>query len=132
MSRSSKRVLVVGLDGYDPQLAARFMADGGLPHLQALTAHSAVVPLEHGAARRTGLAWEHFASGMNPEAAGRYSAVDFNAQSYRCNQRGTHLTPFTTALGDAAVIFDAPYFDLARSGGGRGLVQLGSPRPRRR
>ena len=125
----SKRVLLLGLDGYDPELAERYMAQGELPALRQLKSSSAEVALEHGPAKRTGLAWEHFATGLDPEAADRFSAVHFDAERYTCVQRGTRLTPFTKAYGADAVVFDAPYFDLSRTRGTRGLVAWGAHDP---
>ena len=130
MSRPQQRLLIIGLDGYDPAFAERLMNKGQLPAIERLMQTSAVVPLEHGAARRTGLAWEHFATGLTPADANRYSAVDFNPQTYTCSQRGTTLPPFVTHLGDTGVVvFDAPYFNLPDVKNANGLVAWGAHDP---
>lgn len=71
-----QRLLVIGLDGYDPQIGEQLMGEGELPELARLKQCSAVLPLDHGGAKRTGLAWEHFATGLAPTDCDRYSAVD--------------------------------------------------------
>src|SRR6476469_10496748 len=56
-----RRVLAIGLDGFDVGFADRLIASGDLPTLSALRDRSARFLLDHGAAARTGLAWEHLA-----------------------------------------------------------------------
>ena len=67
----ARRAMVLGLDGLEPTLAERLMAAGEMPALAALSRLSARFRLDHGPAQRTGLAWEHVASGLSPEAGGR-------------------------------------------------------------
>jgi predicted AlkP superfamily phosphohydrolase/phosphomutase len=125
----ARRVLMVGLDGYDPALGGRLMAEGELPALKALMARSARFDLEHGAARRTGLAWEHVSSGRSPEAAQRSAPVHFDRNAYTVRQEPTSLLPFPAALSARTVVFDAPYFDLLRAPRVRGLVGWGAHDP---
>ena len=120
------RVLVIGLDGYEPSVAARLMAAGRMPHLRALAAEAAAVALDHGEAKRTGLAWEHVSLGRAPEAYRRHAAVRLEAESYRPVQFGSQHRPFLADLDLSAVIFDAPYFDLVAAPNCRGLVSWGA------
>ena len=134
MSNPLQRLLIIGLDGYDPEFAELLISRGQLPAIKRLMRTSALVPLEHGAARRTGLAWEHFATGLTPADANRYSAVDFNPQTYACSQRGTNLPPFITHLDthlddNGVVVFDAPYFNLSAVKNANGLVAWGAHDP---
>ena len=67
---------VAYLDGFDIKLADDFMAAGvALPTLAERRSGDARILLDHGAATRTGLAWEHFWSGLSPERAARNSPV---------------------------------------------------------
>jgi predicted AlkP superfamily phosphohydrolase/phosphomutase len=125
----SQPLLVLGLDGYDPVLGGQLMVSGDLPNLQRLALASAEVSLEHGDAKRTGLAWEHFATGLSPTDAGRFSAVEFDVNNYQCLQTGTFLAPFTNTLNQRTVVFDAPYFDISRSPNTDGLVGWGAHDP---
>ncbi|HEY3731497.1 MAG TPA: hypothetical protein VGL28_09610 [Steroidobacteraceae bacterium] len=100
-----------------------------MPALRALSERSARFWLDHGPARRTGLAGEHIATGLSPSAAGRWAAVHFDPSTYAVRQEGTGLAPFTDALGRRAVVFDPTYFDLARAPRTRGIVAWGAHDP---
>jgi len=126
---TNKRILAIGLDGYEQSLGERFMTEGELPHLRSLGDRSARFLLDHGAATRTGLAWEHASTGMSPKAAGRASAVDFDTQTYEVWHSGTSQTPFPAHLNARTVVFDPPYFDLAKAPKVHGLVNWGAHDP---
>ena len=64
------RTLAIGLDGYDPALADEMIRAGHMPRIAALRESCARFDLEHGDAKRTGLAWEHVSCGRRPEAYG--------------------------------------------------------------
>ena len=125
----SRRLLVIGLDGFEPSLAKPLLQAGRLPALRHLIEQSACVHLDHGSAKRTGLAWEHFATGQSPETAKRWSAVDLDPKRYRCKQMPTRLLPFAHDLNVETVVLDPPYFDLSRSTRVRGLVSWGAHDP---
>lgn len=124
-----RRVLAIGLDGYETSLGDRLMDAGELPHLEALRKRSARYLLDHGAATRTGLAWEHASTGLSPEHAHRASAIEFDAVSYDVWHAGTSLTPFPAHLSARTVVFDPPYFDLGRAPSVRGVVNWGAHDP---
>lgn len=128
MARRS-RVLVVGLDGYEATLGNRLMAEGLLPNLAALRQRSACFLLDHGSAKRTGLAWEHVSSGLAPDDGHRWAAVHFDATTYAVRQRPTTFRPFVTELTARTVVFDFPYFDLAQAPTARGAVSWGAHDP---
>lgn len=123
------RVLAIGLDGHESRISHRMIQAGKLPNIARLNESSAVFELDHGAAKRTGLAWEHFASGLAPQGAGRFSAVDFNRHSYNIRQHGARFEPFTEKLPCETVVFDAPYFDLNRCASAKGVVNWGAHDP---
>jgi predicted AlkP superfamily phosphohydrolase/phosphomutase len=124
-----KRVLAIGLDGHEQSLGERFMSEGELPNLKALRDRSARFLLDHGAATRTGLAWEHASSGRSPEHADRWSAVDFDTQTYQVWHEGASLLPFASTLKARTVVFDPPYFDLRLAPAVRGVVNWGAHDP---
>ncbi len=127
---SRPRVLMLGFDGFELSIAEPMMAAGRLPALSKLHASSAFLRLDHGSAKRTGLAWEHVASGLHPDDAKRWAAVDFDASNYAVWQQPTALTPFPAALdATRTVMFDAPYFDLGAAPGVQGLVAWGAHDP---
>jgi predicted AlkP superfamily phosphohydrolase/phosphomutase len=123
------RLMMIGLDGFDPVLAERMMAEGRLPALARLRAGGAQVRLDHGPAKRTGLAWEHIATGLAPEDAKRWAAVQFDPAGYGVRQRPTWMKPFAAGLGRRSVVFDPPYFNLAAAPDALGLVSWGAHDP---
>ncbi len=123
------RLLLIVLDGHEQSLAEELMRAGDLPAMAALRARSRRWPLDHGAARRTGLAGEHIATGLDPDAARRWSAIHFDSARYRVEQVRTAHAPFTAGLDIRTTVFDAPYFDLSRAGEAVGLVAWGAHDP---
>ncbi len=124
-----RRVLALGLDGFEISYAERLMSRGELPVLEALRDRSARVLLDQGSAQRTGLGWEHFWSGLSPEETHRASPVEFDPASYSVWQQGARFTPFFAPLGVDVVVFDAPYADLALAPEVKGLVAWGAHDP---
>jgi predicted AlkP superfamily phosphohydrolase/phosphomutase len=123
------RVLVIGLDGYEATIGDDLMAQGLLPNLRRLRERSACFLLDHGKAKRTGLAWEHVSTGLAPEDSGRWAAVDFDPDTYQTWQMPTAARPFPADLPVRTVVFDTPYFDLAQAPGVRGAVSWGAHDP---
>jgi predicted AlkP superfamily phosphohydrolase/phosphomutase len=123
------RVLVIGLDGLEPTLAERLMDAGEMPALAELRRRSARFRLDHGPAQRTGLAWEHVASGLSPDEGRRWAAVEFDPATYRAWQEGARFTPWWDRLEKRVVVFDAPYVDLRRAPKTRGIVGWGAHDP---
>lgn len=95
---TNRRLLVIGLDGLELSYAEKLMDAGELPVLDKLRKRSATFLLEHGSAQRTGLAWEHVASGLSPQDGQRWSAVEFNPKTYEIWQEGARFT-FYSCLG---------------------------------
>ena len=69
-----RRVVVLGLDGLDPQLAARGMDAGELPHLARLRDTGAFRPLATTTPPISPVAWSGFATGAD---ASRHNIFDF-------------------------------------------------------
>ena len=123
------KLLVIGLDGYEARIADTLMSRGRMPNLARLKSCSARVSLDHGKQKFSGLSWEHFATGMAPELSRRWSAVAFDPLTYRVLQKSTTLDPFLAHLSAKAVVFDAPYFDMAKATQVHGIVNWGTHDP---
>lgn len=123
------RVVAIGLDGMEIRHAERLMDEGRMPALAALRARGETARLDHGPAGRTGLAWEHFASGLDPEAAERASAVEFDPATYEVWQEGARYRPVWEDLGIRTVVFDPPYVDLDLAPHTAGVVGWGAHDP---
>jgi predicted AlkP superfamily phosphohydrolase/phosphomutase len=126
---SQHDVLAIGLDGFDIGFGGPLIDSGELPALAALRDRSRRFLLDHGAAARTGLAWEHFATGMTPERARRSSMVELVDDEYDTAQRGTRFAPFFSLFDARVVVFDSPYTDISRAPGARGVVGWGGHDP---
>jgi len=126
---TGQRVIMIGLDGFELSVAERMIEQGRLPVIDKLRQKSARFLLDHGPAKRTGLAWEHVSSGLSPEDARRWSAIDFDPQTYSVRQLPATTTPFAAPLGRRCVVFDAPYFDLAKAPEVRGITNWGAHDP---
>jgi predicted AlkP superfamily phosphohydrolase/phosphomutase len=119
---SQHRVLAIGLDGFDIGFGSSLIDSGQLPTIAALRDQSRRFLLDHGAAARTGLAWEHFASGMTPESARRASMVELVDGEYDTAQCGTRFAPFFSSIDARVVVFDSPYTDISRAPRAQGAV----------
>ena len=129
MTSTAKRLLVLGLDGFDPEIGRSLMLAGKLPHLARLHGAAHRFHIDPGMEKYTGLVWEQFCSAFTPEQSSRWSANIIDTQRYLTYQPNTRLMPFTERLKARTLVFDVPHFDLARSVGARGLVAWGSHDP---
>ncbi len=75
-----KRVVVVGFDGMDPELADRFMNEGKLPHFAMLRSKGTFQPLRTTFPAISPVAWSTFQTGVNP---GKHNIYDFLARDLR-------------------------------------------------
>ncbi|MDA9981892.1 alkaline phosphatase family protein [Gammaproteobacteria bacterium] len=123
------RTFLIGLDGYEVSFADKMMNQGELPSLKSIKENSARFLLEHGSAKRTGLAFEHISSGLSPNAGNRWSAIYFDKDNYRAWQEDVRFEPFTKHLSAKAVVFDTPYFDIEKDSRVRGIVAWGAHDP---
>jgi len=124
-----RRVLVIGLDGFDLGLAKQFLREGALPNFARLYSQGARFELDDGRDKFSGLAWEHFSSGQAPRDGGRWSAVTFDRSTYAVTQERTLAKPFLADLGAETVVFDLPYCDLSRAPRVRGVTSWGAHDP---
>jgi predicted AlkP superfamily phosphohydrolase/phosphomutase len=77
-----RRCIVLGLDGQDPELTDRFMAEGLLPNFQRLQRAGCYRRLRTTLPAESPVAWSSFQTGCNP---GRHRVFDFlvpNRKSY--------------------------------------------------
>ncbi|HTF88184.1 MAG TPA: alkaline phosphatase family protein [Planctomycetota bacterium] len=102
-----KRIVVLGLDGFDPGLAQRFMAEGRMPNLKKLAEEGVFSPLETACPSISPVAWSTYATGVD---ASRHNIYDFLTRdpcSYMpvLSSSETHSLPRTLNLGFAKVPF---------------------------
>jgi len=72
-----RRCIILGIDGMDPTLAARFMREGRLPNFAKLAASGHFSPLRTSMPPQSPVAWSNFISGAGP---GTHGIFDFIAR----------------------------------------------------
>jgi predicted AlkP superfamily phosphohydrolase/phosphomutase len=72
-----KRVVIVGFDGMDPELANRFMNDGLMPNMARMRECGTFRPLRTTCPAISPVAWSTFQTGVNP---GKHNIYDFLAR----------------------------------------------------
>lgn len=70
----AKRVVVLGLDGFDPGLARRFTAEGRMPNFQRLAQEGCFHELQTSCPSISPVAWSSYATGVD---ASRHNIYDF-------------------------------------------------------
>jgi predicted AlkP superfamily phosphohydrolase/phosphomutase len=89
-----RRVVVVGLDGQDPELTDRFLAEGLLPNFARLAEAGCYVRLDTSLPAESPVAWSSFQTGCNP---GKHKIFDFLVPN-----RKSHLPELCSAKVRAA------------------------------
>jgi predicted AlkP superfamily phosphohydrolase/phosphomutase len=79
-SARAKRVVIIGLDGLEPSLTERYMAEGVLPNLSALKAEGSFARLGTTLPALSPVAWSSFQTGVNP---GAHNIFDFLTRDKR-------------------------------------------------
>jgi predicted AlkP superfamily phosphohydrolase/phosphomutase len=77
-----QRAIIIGLDGLDPDLAERFMAEGRLPALSKLAAKGTFRKLGTTFPSMSPVAWSSFATGVNPGKHGIYDFLTRDPKTY--------------------------------------------------
>ncbi len=102
-----KRLVVIGLDGFDPGLARRFMAEGRMPNFKRLAESGVFSDLQTAYPSISPVAWSSFATGVD---ASRHNIYDFLTRD-PCNYLPTlsstdiRTLPRSLNLGFAKVPF---------------------------
>ena len=94
-----RRVIVLGLDGQDPELTERLMDEGVLPHFARLRAEGAFRRLRTTLPAESPVAWASFQTGCNP---GKHRIFDFltpNRRSLRPELCSARVSPAPRTLG---------------------------------
>ena len=73
--RTGQKVIVLGIDGFDHQLASELLAAGRLPNLAALAARGGFSPLATSTPPLSPVAWSTFITGMDPGGHGIFDFI---------------------------------------------------------
>jgi predicted AlkP superfamily phosphohydrolase/phosphomutase len=101
-SHTDRRLIILGIDGMDPQLLHRFMREGKMPNFAKLEAQGDFRPLTTSIPPQSPVAWSNLITGMN---AGGHGIFDF-----------IHRDPKTLSL----------YFSASKVEGPKHSIHLGN------
>jgi len=111
-----KRVVIVGLDGLDPEIAENYMKANKLPNLSKLKAQGGFYRLKTTTPSISPVAWSSFATGVNP---GRHNIFDFlarNKRSYLPELSSVHIgqVKHSLSIGKFVLPIGKPNIQLLR------------------
>src|SRR5438105_3794478 len=82
MTPACSKVIVVGLDGFEPRFVDRLLTAGALPNLARLRAAGGYMRLRTTSPALTPTAWSTFATGRNPGGHGIFDFVHRDPETY--------------------------------------------------
>jgi predicted AlkP superfamily phosphohydrolase/phosphomutase len=100
-----KRLVILGLDGLDPELASRWIAEGKLPNLARLQEQGGFERLRTTAPPISPVAWSSFQTGVNP---GKHAIFDFLARD---------VNTYAARLSSAEIRPGRHWFERAKARG---------------
>ena len=86
-----RRLVVLGFDGQDPKLTARFMEQGLLPHFEKLAASGGFHPLRTTYASVSPVAWSSYSTGCEPAKHNIFDFLDRDRKTYLPLLSSAHL-----------------------------------------
>lgn len=106
------KMLIIGLDAADFDLARRFMADGDLPRLSAMGAAGCFSRLRSSIPPQTAPAWTSITTGVNPGKHGIYYFYNFSTSPITIVNSTNTSTPriwdYVGMLGGSSVVVNVP------------------------
>ncbi len=121
---TGKKVIVIGIDGMDPQLCETMMKDGQLPHLARLREVGGFSPLGTSIPPQSPVAWANFITGAGPGAHGIfdfihrhpheqcskpfYAAAETVGDKTQLRRQGVPFWDYLDAAGVPTTFYDLP------------------------
>jgi predicted AlkP superfamily phosphohydrolase/phosphomutase len=100
-----KKVIVIGLDGFEPKLVEPMLNKGELPNLARLKKQGGFSRIQTTYPAQTPVAWSTFATGMNPGGHGIFDFIRRDPKTYlpdlsmnRHEQKHSYLPPKAVSL----------------------------------
>ncbi len=81
-SSSNQKVIILGIDGMDPKLLKKFVAEGIMPNFKKLMENEYFSPLGTTIPPQSPVAWASFITGMNPGKHGIFDFVHRDATTF--------------------------------------------------
>lgn len=87
------RVIILGFDGMDPELAEKFMAEGKLPNLSRLKKEGTFSRLQTTTPAISPVAWSSFMTGVNPSKHNIFDFLSRNPKTYLPDLSSARIGP---------------------------------------
>src|SRR5262249_25633431 len=104
-NRKMKKVIVIGLDGFEPKIVEPMLNKGELPNLARLRDKGGFSRIQTTYPAQTPVAWSTFATGMNPGGHGIFDFIRRDPKTYlpdlsmnRHEQKHAYLPPKAVSL----------------------------------
>jgi predicted AlkP superfamily phosphohydrolase/phosphomutase len=113
-----KRVIVLGLDGLDPGVIARLLAQDKLPNMRRLAGPRGPVPLTSSVPPQSPVAWATFITGTDPGCHGIYDFLHRDPATYALHSGCAQTAPprLTVPVGRWRLPLTGPQVALQRNG----------------
>ncbi len=94
----ARRVIVVGLDGFDPKLTSKYMREGRLPNFTKLREKGCYKVLETTCPPISPVAWSTFQTGVNPGSHNIYDFLTRDEKTYLPVLSSSSISPVRKKL----------------------------------
>jgi len=117
-SRLTSKVIVLGIDGMDPLLLKRFIAEGDMPAFRRLMASGYFGNLQTTTPPQSPVAWSSFITGTNPGGHGIFDFIHRDAKSFSpyLSTARSYGPKKTLPLGAWSIPLQGGHVDLMRRG----------------
>jgi predicted AlkP superfamily phosphohydrolase/phosphomutase len=92
LAESSKRMVVLGIDGMDPRVLQEFMDKGLMPNLKRLASNGSFAALGTAVPPQSPVAWSSFITGMNPGGHGLFDFLALDRKTLQPYMSSVRLT----------------------------------------
>ena len=113
-----RKVIVLGIDGLDPQLLHRYMQDGRMPNFQRLEHEGSFRELRTSIPPQSPVAWSNVITGMNPGGHGVFDFIhrDPNTMLPEFSMARVEAPAHSLSLGDWVIPLSSGKATLLRRG----------------
>jgi predicted AlkP superfamily phosphohydrolase/phosphomutase len=111
-----KKLIFLGLDGLDPELTERWMAEGKLPNLSRLREQGSYQRLRTTCPALSPVAWSTFATGVNPAKHNIFDFLNRDLRSYAPELSSAKVRPSRRVLriGKFEIPLERPSVEMRR------------------
>ena len=93
-----KRMVILGLDGFDPELAERWMEQGDLPNLKKLARRGSFSRLQTTYPSISPVAWSSFMTGVDPARHNVFDFLNRDLRTYKPKLSSSEVSPTSKTL----------------------------------